>query len=286
MDLGLTRWRQEKPDRKAALAALAQCVRLKPEEPRPYYLRGSILMELKDYTAAAQELTTAKRLDEKNPRVLLALGITYRELANDSSALQEFRAADKLEIKDEALKLDIRNSLAYVLADLGREAEATEAVKLAGEVVAAKSGVVAYLDTLGWAQARAGKLKEAAKTLEEAAGKAANGNAEVFYHLGYAYAGLKKHAEAISALDKARMRLAQAKGKHPRAVRLETSVKTLLSQEKSEKSRIDAERRRQLGAMGDPDTQRATPKAGQAPGKRPEPKKTEVQPEAKKKETK
>jgi len=203
-------------------------------------------MELKDYVAASQELVTAKRLDEKNPRVLLALGITYRELDNASSALQEFRAADKLEVKDEALKLDIRNSLAYALADLSRGPgpEVTEAEKLANQVVSARGGVVAYLDTLGWAQAKAGKLPGAAKTLEEAAGKAAEGNAEVYYHLGFVYAGLKKHAEAITALDTAKARLAKAGDKHPRAVRMENAVKTLLAQEKSEKARLEGGKRR------------------------------------------
>ena len=246
MDLALTRWRQAKPDRKAALTALAECVKLKPDQARPHYLRGSILMELKDYVAASQELVTAKRLDEKNPRVLLALGITYRELDNASSALQEFRAADKLEVKDEALKLDIRNSLAYALADLSRGPgpEVTEAEKLANQVVSAKGGVVAYLDTLGWAQAKAGKLPGAAKTLEEAAGKAAEGNAEVYYHLGFVYAGLKKHAEAITALDTAKARLAKAGDKHPRAVRMENAVKTLLAQQESEKARLEGGKRR------------------------------------------
>jgi tetratricopeptide (TPR) repeat protein len=268
-DLALARWQQEKPDRKAALDALAKCFVLKPEVSRPHYLAGCILMEMNDLTNATRELETAARLDPKHPQTAFKLGLAYRELNNDAQAVTQFRAAHALDVKDEKLKLNIKNSLAYVLADLARATELAEAEKLAREVVAAKGGVAAYVDTLGWVQARAGKLKLAKKTLEGAASKASDGNAEVYYHLGYVCVQLKKHDQAITALDKAALRLSQSGVKTARATHLQALVKTLLAGAKAEKARIRAQRLKRLGAVGNPDTQTASPREGQKPGSRP-----------------
>jgi len=273
LDLALARWQQEKPDRKAALEALAQCFTLKPEMARPHYLAGCILSEMNDLAGAARELENAKRLDPKHAPTVFRLGLAYREMGNDTRALVELRTAQKLDVKDADLKLNIKNSLAYLLADLSRGKELAEAEKLAKEVVAAKGGVAAYVDTLGWVQAKAGKLKDAKQTLEEARGKASDGNAEVFYHLGYVCVQLKKLDEAIAALDKASVRLSQMEAKTTRVSRLEGSVKSLLTTARNEKARIRAERLKRLGAMGNPDTQTASPQEGQKPGKRAKPKK-------------
>ncbi len=272
LDLALARWQQEKPDRKAALEALGNCFTLKPEEARPHYLAGCILTEMNDLASAARELETAKRLDPTHARTVFKLGLAYREMGNDTRALVELRTAQKLDVKDAGLKINIKNSLAYVLADLSRGKELVEAEKLAKEAVAAKGGVAAYVDTLGWVQAKAGKLKDAKKTLEDAKGKASDGNAEVYYHLGYVCVQLKKMDEAIAALDKASVRLSQMGSKSARVTRLEGSVKSLLTTAKNEKARIRAERLKRLGAVGNPDTQTASPKEGQKPGKRAKPK--------------
>ncbi len=273
LDLGLARWQQEKPDRKAAVKALAECIKLKPDEPRPHYLSGAILSEMKDYSTAARELETAKRLDDKDPRTLFRLGLAYRNLGNDASALMQLRAAAALEVKDPDLKLNIKNSLAYVLTDTGRAESLTEAGKLAKEVVNAKGGVAAYLDTLGWVQAQQGKLKDARTTLESARDKAAEADPENLYHLGHVYAQLRRHKDAIETMEKAIVRYNQVGGKYPRASRIQGSIRTLLSKVKAEQAQIDAERRRRLGAVGATAGQSSSPKAGQTPGKRPKPEK-------------
>ncbi|MHC4916929.1 MAG: tetratricopeptide repeat protein [Planctomycetota bacterium] len=273
LDLGLARWQQEKPDRKKAVAALAKCIMLKPDEPRPHYLSGAILSELKDYSTAARELETAKRLDDKDPRTLFRLGLAYRNLGNDTGALAELRAAAALEVKDPDLKLNIKNSLAYVLTDLGRADSLAEASKLAKEVVDAKGGVAAYLDTLGWVQAQQGKLKDARTTLESARDKAAEPDPENLYHLGHVYAELRRHKDAISALEKAILRYNQVGGNYPRASRLQGTIKSLLSKVKAERAKIEADMRRRYGAVGASAGQSSSPKEGQAPGKRPKPKK-------------
>jgi tetratricopeptide (TPR) repeat protein len=147
-----------------------------------------------------------------------------------------------------------------------------EAEKLAKEVVAAKGGVAAYLDTLGWVQARAGKLKEAKKTLTEAAGKSADGSGEIYYHLGYTCMQLKQLEEAIKALDKAQLLFSQkGTGGTPRSDQLAGAASTLLGNARAEKKRVRDERLRRLGAVGNPDTQTAAPQEGQKSGKRPKP---------------
>lgn len=260
LDLAVTRWTQVKPDRKAALAALAQCFKLKAGAARPHYLAGRILDELGDLAGAARELETAKGLDA-NARTVFRLGVVYRKQGNDARALMELRAAQKLAPQDAKLKLNIENSLAYALADLGGATNLAEAEKLASEVVAAERGVAAYVDALGWVQARAGKFKAAEKTLEEAAGKAPKEDgAEIFYHLGYVQAALKKHKAAIATLTEADLRFSKSGAKYAQAVRLHTAARTLLSKTRAERARIEAERRRRVGAVGDPDTQSSSPK--------------------------
>jgi tetratricopeptide (TPR) repeat protein len=273
LDLALARWQQEKPDRKAALDALGKCFTLKAEEARPHYLAGVILAELKDFTNAARELENAKRLNPKHARTAFQLGIVYRSLGNDTQALSELRTARKLDGKDPNLTLNIKNSLAYCLADMGRAGDLKEAEALAKEVVAAKGGVAAYVDTLGWVQAQTGKLKDAEKTLEDAANKASDANAEVFYHLGYVYNGLRKYKAARNALKKSVLRFNQSDDRSARATHLKGAAQTLLSKVEAEMARIEAERRARVGAVGDPNTQNSSPSAGQKPGKRAKPKK-------------
>lgn len=272
LDLAVTRRELVKPDHKAALQALAECVKLKPDQARPHYLAGCSLEELGDLNGAARELEAAKRLDPMHARTLHRLGVVYRKLGTDTRALPELRAALKLDPKDLKLKLSIKNSLAYALADFGRGADLAEAEKLAGEVVAARKDVAAYIDVLGWAQARAGKLRVAEKTLRGAAAKAPKeGAAEVFYHLGYVLAALKKYKEAIATLEKADLRFTRSGRKHAQAARLQGAARTLLSKTKAEKASIEAERRRRVGAVGDPGTQRSSPRRR----RRPKPKKDE-----------
>ncbi len=259
LDLAATRWAQVKPDRKAALAALAECFRLKANAARPHYMAGSILDELGDLTSAARELEIAKGLDA-NARTVFRLGVVYRKQANDVRALMELRAAHKLDPKNAKLKLNIKNSLAYALADLGGATNLAEAEKYASEVIAADRGVAAYIDALGWVQARSGKFKAAEKTLDEAAGKAPKDDgAEIFYHLGYVQAALKKYKLAIATLTKADLRFSKSGAKYAQAVRLHTAARTLLSKTKAERASIEAERRRRVGAVGDPNTQSSSP---------------------------
>ena len=73
------------------------------------------------------------------------------------------------------------------------------------------------LDTLGWAQLRAGDLAAAAGNLEEAH-RLLPSNAEVTFHLGLAYGRLGKSAQARSLLEEA-LRAAAGAGWREEAAR-------------------------------------------------------------------
>jgi tetratricopeptide (TPR) repeat protein len=268
MNLALTRWRQAVPDRKNALAALAECAKLKPEDARCRYLSGCLLLETNDLNGALVELDTAKRLAPKDPATLLKLAQVLRMLGQDARAIAELREAAAQETADENLRLSIRNSLAYTLADAGSARDAEEALKLAGELVAARGESASFKDTLGWAQARTGKLAEARKTLEPLVANKpgeCSGKPEACYHLGYVLAGLKEYPAAIAALEQSLVCLTNPQRKNatatPRQQRLQAAVDALLRQCRSEHARLEAERRRRLGAVGNPDTQSAVPVA-------------------------
>jgi len=58
------------------------------------------------------------------------------------------------------------NALGYVLADAGRDLD--EAVKLLRRAVEKRPNEAAYLDSLGWAHLKQGRVDEATRLLEQA----------------------------------------------------------------------------------------------------------------------
>jgi tetratricopeptide (TPR) repeat protein len=92
------------------------------------------------------------------------------------------------------------NSLGYMFANRG--VRGTEAVELAQRAVELEPDNPAYLDTLGWALFKIGKVDEADTPLARAAG-ALTGSSVIQEHHGDVLARLGKSAEAIKAWERA-----------------------------------------------------------------------------------
>ena len=231
MDLASSRWERAEPDLPGVVAAYRQAVAARPSEAAPHYRMGIALGQLGRPQEAAAEFEAAKRLDPADVANLLRLGQTYRRLCRDPEALKELEAAAAAD----PANLDVKNSLAYALADAGGPEGLKRARKLAGEAVAAKPGEPAYQDTLGWVQAKLGETRDALATLEKAAN--ASSDADVLYHLGYAYAADRQYEEASKALDKAELKLRQGRMSCPSCKRLAAAVQKLLVQVRQDKAR-------------------------------------------------
>jgi len=94
------------------------------------------------------------------------------------------------------------NDAGYVLADADVDlARAEPAIESA---VRTEPLQAAFVDSLGWARFRQGKLEEAAFYLERAARLSRNPDPEMYYHLGAVYARLGRLREAEKQLQHAR----------------------------------------------------------------------------------
>jgi len=147
------------------------------------------------------KLARARKLDRDISREELAhlhsaLGTLYQEEHLLSEAEAEYRAALSLS-PDSALLL---NNLAYFYADEGMKLN--EALQLARRAAALAPSDGNVLDTLGWAQYKLGRYREAARTLAEAV-RLKPDDPTLRYHLGAAHAKLGHKFEAYVELKKA-----------------------------------------------------------------------------------
>lgn len=101
---------------------------------------------------------------------------------------------------DDPLNADALNSLSYMLADHGLKVP--EAVDLAQRAVKIDPGNPAYLDTLGWALFKQGRVDEAVEPLTKAAA-ALTGNSVIQDHHGDVLARKGRTAEAVAAWERA-----------------------------------------------------------------------------------
>ncbi|NOT61597.1 MAG: tetratricopeptide repeat protein [Acidobacteria bacterium] len=144
---------------------------------------------------------------EKAARQALALDAT-----NPSSTLQLASVLDRNRKNDEAEKLlrdlmqrapdnaTVLNNLGYALAERGEKLP--EALALIERALTIEPLNGNFLDSLGWAQYKAGQFEQARTTLEKALVHARR-NATIHEHLGDVFAQLGRPADARRAWEKA-----------------------------------------------------------------------------------
>jgi Flp pilus assembly protein TadD len=169
--------------------AFRRAIDLTPYDAGTHYDLGETLYAQQRWLEAAGEYKEALRLAEgvpgeasKNLRVNAHLMLGY------SNLLQGYAAAYEHELR-EVLRLDPNNaealnSLGYVLVERRRDMQ--EALAMIERAVKAEPKNGSYLDSLGWADFRLGRLDEAERTLGEALKYSAD-NATIHEHLGDLY---------------------------------------------------------------------------------------------------
>ena len=145
---------------------------------------------------AVRMLEQARQSFGDEQSIVMRIANVYEAAGQLDAAEKELR---KLMAED-PLNADAMNSLGYMFADRG--VRLTEAVELAERAVKIEPDNPAYLDTLGWALFKQGRIDEAAKPLGRAAATL-TGNSVIQDHHGDVLARQGQTAAAIAAWERA-----------------------------------------------------------------------------------
>ena len=183
---------------------------------------GILLYRLTRYDEAALHLARAAGLKPGNPETHLLLGLSYLQAGKFQRATSAFEKGLEYHPQDENLRFnlgaaydklnrfhdvvremeavlalnpdhtDALNYLGYSYADRGINGE--EAVALTRRAVALKPDNGAYVDSLGWALFKVGRVAEALREIQRAA-ELVKDDPVIFEHLGEIYL-MQEHQEA------------------------------------------------------------------------------------------
>lgn len=204
--------------RDKALAALNRAVELAPGDPLVTQAAARLYVELRAYAEAAQWLSRRAREappatpgsmpapEELLTRISLAQSLVMTGRAADGQRMlrqvaAEVNAARERNLMPDPLFALMLNNLAYVNC-LGK-LDLPEALKMVTGAVQLQPGQAAYVDSLGWVEYQLGRYRDAAFHVEQAVRLHLPAeSAEMYYHLGAAYARLGKKADARWALNR------------------------------------------------------------------------------------
>jgi tetratricopeptide (TPR) repeat protein len=151
------------------------------------YANGAL--ENKNFDVALEELRKAEILAGDNKefitQVLTMRADVYYRMKDYSKAFETFDLA----IKENGDDLTVINNYAYYLAE--QDMNLKEAEVMARKVIGKEKGNTTYLDTYAWVLYKRGKLKEAARIMEEIINSGETPDAVWYEHYGFILA--KQH---------------------------------------------------------------------------------------------
>jgi len=157
---------------------------------------GFAYQELREYANAIQTFEEARAKFPEDDSIVFPLGAAYERAGRDADAERLFR---DLLAKD-PLNAPALNYLGYMLADQGRSLN--EAVALIERALVREPSNASYLDSLGWAYFKLGRLDLAERNLRQAAGELTT-TSVVQDHFGDVLYKMKRFGEAIAAWQRA-----------------------------------------------------------------------------------
>lgn len=179
-----------------ALDAFNKALAIKADFVPSLLDRGDILLAKGDANAALEDYQRAAEVSPKYDVAQIKLGIACQALNRRSDAEQAYLAALKL---NPTLALAYNNLAWMATQDATRH---KQAIAWAEKAVNLAPGEAEFLDTLGWAYYRAGRLEQAKATLQKAVA-AGTRSADPHYHLGKVWEALGHRQEARKAFLKA-----------------------------------------------------------------------------------
>jgi predicted Zn-dependent protease len=145
---------------------------------------------------AVRVLEQARKTFGDDHTLTMRMANAYEAAGQLDDAERELRTL----VSADPLNADALNSLSYMFADRGLRLE--EAIELAERAVKIEPENPAYLDTLGWALFKQGRVEEAAAPLGKAA-TSLTGNSVIQDHHGDVLSKRGRTVEAIAAWERA-----------------------------------------------------------------------------------
>jgi len=176
--------------------AFRDAIHYKPDYAEGYVYLAESLCEQQKMTEAEGALRDVSRIEPKNADLHFMLAAFLDHRRNTKEAEAEYRLVLQLK-PDHPQTL---NNLGYLLVE--RNENLSEALRMIQRAVASDPRNGWFLDSLGWAYFKLGKLEEAERYLEEAA-RIITASAANQEHLGDLYQRRNKPKEARGAWQKA-----------------------------------------------------------------------------------
>ncbi len=178
---------------KRARDVVAEAREVEPENRNLLLYHVLIMRDLKEYRKAESLMREALKRDPHDERLLFNLALVLDERGQEAEAL----ALMERVIEANPRNSDALNYLAYGLIANGGELGRAE--ELARRALEVKPQDPYYLDTLGWAQFKAGKIEESEMTLAKAAGGAGD-DIVVLEHYIEVLLARKKFGQAVGLM--------------------------------------------------------------------------------------
>ncbi len=178
MHLGFLLYRQKEFDQ--AIPHLAEAVRLQPTKADPYLLLGLANLQAQYHEKALAAFQEGVRRHPSNADLHFNLGTAYDKLDKFESVVESMETTLRLDPKH----ADALNYLGYSYADRGIQID--KAVELTKRAVALKPDNGYYIDSLGWAFFKMGRLDDALKEINRAISLVGD-DPVIFEHLGEIY---------------------------------------------------------------------------------------------------
>ncbi len=163
-----------------AVPHLRRAVELNPGQAEPHLLLGLTYTQSKQHEMAMEVFEQGLERHPKNVDLRFNLGATYDKLGRFADVVREMEAVMELN-PDHA---DALNYLGYSYADRGVNIE--RAVALTQRAVALKPNNGYYVDSLGWALFKMGRIEEALVEIKRAA-ELVKDDPVIFEHMGEIY---------------------------------------------------------------------------------------------------
>ena len=175
-----------------AVPHLTQAVALKPDNPDTHLLLGLAYLQAKQFVQAASAFEEGLTVSPTDTELRFNLGAAYDKLNRFSDVVQAMEAV----LTHDPDHADALNYLGYSYADRGINGQ--EAVELTQRAVALKPDNGYYIDSLGWALFKVGRVDEALHTIQRAADLVKD-DPVIFEHLGEIYLTQDHHDQAKDA---------------------------------------------------------------------------------------
>lgn len=176
-----------------AVPHLTQAVALKPDRhPDTHLLLGLAYLQAKQFVQAASAFEEGLTVFPTDTELRFNLGAAYDKLNRFSDVVRAMEAV----LTHDPDHADALNYLGYSYADRGINGQ--KAVKLTQRAVALKPDNGYYIDSLGWALFKVGRVDEALHAIQRAADLVKD-DPVIFEHLGEIYLTHDHHDQAKDA---------------------------------------------------------------------------------------